>query len=56
VVSNLSVLSGSNSPFIVMLPCLVLAAGVGGFMGAHILRRVSPERYTRVGQIIEDLH
>lgn len=56
VVSNLNVLSGSTSPFIVILPCLVGVAGLGGFMGAHILSRVSPERYIRVGQIIEDLH
>lgn len=55
VVSNLDVLSGSTSPVVTSLPYLVLLVAFAGFLGAHFLRRISPERYSRVGQIVETL-
>ena len=55
VVNNLDVLSGSSSPVVSSLPYLVLMVAFSGFMSAHFLRRLSPERYSRIGQIVETL-
>ncbi|PWC19632.1 APC family permease [Brenneria corticis] len=55
VVGNLDVLSGSASPVVSSLPYLVLIVALGGFLGAHFLRRLNPQRYSRVGQIVESL-
>lgn len=55
VVNNLDVLSGSSSPVVLSLPYLVLMVAFAGFMSAHFLRRLSPERYSRIGQMVETL-
>lgn len=55
VIGNLDVLSGSASPVVAALPWLVLSVALAGFLGAHFLRRLSPERYSRVGRIVESL-
>lgn len=55
VVGNLDVLSGSTSPVVSSLPYLVLAVAATGFVGAYFLRRLNPERYSRVGHIVETL-
>lgn len=55
VVNNLDVLSGSSSPVVSSLPYLVLMVAFAGFMSAHFLRRLSPERYSRIGQMVETL-
>ncbi|PWC12312.1 amino acid permease [Brenneria roseae subsp. americana] len=55
VINNLDVLSGSSSPVVAALPYLVLITALGGFLGAHFLSRLHPERYSRVGQIVESL-
>ena len=55
VVNNLDVLSSSSSPVVSSLPYLVLIVAFAGFMSAHFLRRLSPERYSRIGQMVETL-
>lgn len=55
VIGNLDVLSGSSSPVVSLLPYLVLIVALSGFVGAHFLSRLNPERYSKVGQIVESL-
>ncbi|WP_252321169.1 MULTISPECIES: hypothetical protein [Symbiopectobacterium] len=55
MVNNLDVLSGSSSQVVSSLPYLVLMVAFAGFMSAHFLRRLSPERYSRIGQMVETL-
>lgn len=56
VISNVDVLSGSSSPLIRLLPYLLFGFALTGFFGAQLLRKVNPERYSRIGQIVENLN
>jgi len=55
VINNLDVMSGSSSPVVSALPYLLFFIALAGYFGAHLLKRMSPERYSRIGQIVETL-
>ena len=55
VINNLDVMSGSSSPIVSALPYLLFFIALAGYFGAHLLKRMSPERYSRIGQIVETL-
>ena len=55
VINNLDVMSGSSSPVVSALPYLLFFIALAGYSGAHLLKRMSPERYSRIGQIVETL-
>jgi amino acid transporter len=55
VIQNLDVMSGSSSPVIFLLPYLVFGVAVLGYLLAALLDRFFPERYARLGQLVESL-
>lgn len=55
VIQNLDVLSGSSSSTIFILPYFVFGAALLGYGLAWMLSRFFPERYARLGQIVENL-
>ncbi len=55
VIQNLDVMSGSSSPLIFLLPYLVFGVALLGYLLAVLLNRFFPERYARLGQLVESL-
>jgi amino acid transporter len=55
VIQNLDVMSGSSSPVIFLLPYLVFGIAVLGYLLAFVLNRFFPERYARLGHLVESL-
>jgi amino acid transporter len=51
VVTNFSIMTGTNNPAITSLPWLILAAGIGGIGYAWWMRKARPQRYAQLATV-----